>query len=113
MLVHAPLVGNLMRDELRVVPRCYALIYDLVLLHALLDSRVYELRHLDVVCEHVERYVAALGYGDELLLVVVVVSILLILSIHVERICRSRAFERSNRLDKLFHMHVVFEVTHH
>ena len=55
----------------------------LVLLHALLDGRVHELRHLDVVCEHVERYVAALGYGDELFLVVVVVRILLILSIHV------------------------------
>lgn len=102
-----------MRDELRVVPRCYALVYDLVLFHALLDGRVHELCHLDVVCEHVERYVAALGYGDELFLVVVVVCILLILSIHVERVGRSRAFECGNRLDKLFHVHVVFEVTHH
>ena len=53
VLIHASLVSNLMRNELGVVARRYALVYDLVLLQALLDGRMHELRHLYVVCEQV------------------------------------------------------------
>ena len=108
MLVHASLVGNLMRDKLRMMPRRYALVYNLVLFQALLDGRMHELRHLDVVCEHVERYIATLSYRNELFIIVVVVRILSIFFIHIERVRRARALVRSNRLDKLLEMHVVF-----
>lgn len=89
MIVHASLVGNLVRDELGVVTCRYALVYDLVLFQALLYGRVNELRHFDIVCEEVKRYVAAFGYGDELLLVVVVVRVLPIFNIDVESIGRA------------------------